>query len=29
VLRLGVVRWDGDRMLPDHDPAAGSETRDT
>ena len=21
VLRLGLVRWEGDRMLPDHGPA--------
>ena len=29
VLRFGLVRWEGDRMLPDHDPAAGAETRGT
>ena len=23
VLRFGLVRWDGDRMLPDHGTAAG------
>ena len=22
VLRFGLVRWEGDRMLPDHGPAA-------
>ena len=26
VLRFGLVRWDGDSMMPDHAASAGSAT---
>lgn len=29
VLRFGLVRWDGVRMLPYHDPEAGNVVEET